>query len=101
MLDALAAITGQRAPRLCLPWPAAVAIGYADQLVARVRGREPRIPLDGVRMARHRMWVNCTKAEHELGFHAGSVEAALERAVEWYRHEGYVDNDLPPMSRAA
>jgi len=101
MLDALAAITGQRAPRLCLPWHAAMAIGYADQLVARVRGREPRIPLDGVRMARHRMWVNCTKAERELGFRAGPVEAALERAVEWYRHEGYVDSGLSRMSRAA
>lgn len=101
ILDALAAITGQRAPRLCLPWHAAMVIGYADQLVARVRGREPRIPLDGVRMARHRMWVNCTKAERELGFHAGPVEAALERAVQWYRQERYVASGLPRMSRAA
>jgi dihydroflavonol-4-reductase len=101
ILDALAAISGQSAPRLCLPWHAAMAIGYADQLVARVRGREPRIPLDGVRMARHRMWVNCTKAERELGFHAGSVEAALERAVDWYRKERYVASGLPRMSPAA
>jgi dihydroflavonol-4-reductase len=90
ILDALAAISGRRAPRICLPWSAAMAAGYADQLVARLRNREPRIPLDGVRMARHRMWVNCTKAERELGFQTGSVEAALERAVQWYWHNGYV-----------
>ncbi len=90
ILDALATISGQRAPRICLPWRVAMAIGYADQRVARVRGREPRIPLDGVRMARHPMWVNCTKAERELGFQPGSVEAALQRAVQWYRQHGYV-----------
>jgi len=101
ILDALAVISGQSAPRLRLPWRAAMAIGYADQVVARVRGREPRIPLDGVRMARHRMWVNCTKAERELGFHTGSVEAALERAVQWYRQERYVGSGPRRMSRAA
>jgi dihydroflavonol-4-reductase len=92
ILDALATISGQRAPRICLPWSGAMALGYADQLAASVRGREPRIPLEGVRMARHRMWVNCTKAERELGFQPGSVEAALQRAIEWYRHNGYLSN---------
>jgi dihydroflavonol-4-reductase len=101
ILAALAAISGQPAPRLCLPWRAALAVGYADQLVARVRGREPRIPLDGVRMARHRMWVNCTRAERELGFQAGSVEAALERAVRWYRHNRYVSGGRRGMWGAA
>jgi dihydroflavonol-4-reductase len=90
MLDALATISGQRAPRVCLPWSVAIALGYVDQLAANVRGREPRIPLEGVRMARHRMWADCTKAQRELGFQPGSVEAALQRAVEWYRQNGYV-----------
>jgi dihydroflavonol-4-reductase len=92
ILDALATISGQGAPRIRLPWGAAMAVGYADQLVARMRGREPRIPLEGVRMARHRMWVNCAKAERELGFQPGSVEAALQRAVHWYRQHGYVSS---------
>ena len=92
ILDALATISGQRAPRICLPWSAAMALGYADRLAASVRGREPRIPLEGVRMARHAMWANCTKAERELGFQSGSVEAALGRAVHWYRENGYVSS---------
>jgi dihydroflavonol-4-reductase len=92
LLDALAAVSGLRAPRIRLPWGAAMAAGYADQMIARVMGSEPRIPLEGVRMARHRMWVNCAKAQLELGFHSGSVEAALERAVQWYRQNGYVSS---------
>jgi dihydroflavonol-4-reductase len=89
LLDMLAMVSGRSAPRLRLPWGAAMAIGVADQFVARLRGREPRIPLDGVRMARHSMWVNCTKAQQELGFVPGPIEGALHRAVDWYRQHGY------------
>jgi dihydroflavonol-4-reductase len=99
ILDALAATVGQRAPRIRLPWRAAMAFGYADHLAAGLWGREPRIPLDGVRMARHTMWVNGTKAERELGFRAGSVEAALQRAVHWYRQNGYVRSGRPGIRR--
>src|SRR5262245_20311911 len=90
LLDALASVSGHPAPRPRLPWRVAMAIGMADQFMARLRGHDPRIPIDGVRMARHRMWVNCTKAGRELGFVPGSIDAALERAVEWYRQRGYV-----------
>ncbi len=90
ILGVLARATGRRAPRVKLPHAVAMAAGYADQLFSRLVGREPQIPLDGVRMARHRMFVDCSKAVRELGFAAGSVEAALERAVRWYKENGYV-----------
>lgn len=95
MLDALAVLSGRPAPRVCLPWRAAMALGYLDQFVAQARGAAPRIPLDGVRMARHRMWVDCTKAHRELGFEPGSIDAALRRAIEWYRHHGYLSAGRP------
>jgi dihydroflavonol-4-reductase len=101
MLDTLAAASGHSAPRVCLPWHAAMAIGMADQFVARLRGRNPRIPLDGVRMARHSMWVNCTKAQRELGFAPGPIDSALQRAVEWYRQHGYVQTRISPARRNA
>jgi dihydroflavonol-4-reductase len=59
-------------------------------MVSRVLGREPQIPLEGVRIARHKMFVDTSKATRELGFEAGSVEAALERAVRWYAENGYL-----------
>lgn len=90
IFDVLARLTGRPAPRLRLPHAVALAAGWTDQLWSRLTGREPRIPLDGVRMARHRMFVDCSRAERELGFRPSSVEAALERAVRWYREQGYV-----------
>jgi len=90
ILGVLARVTGRRPPRLKLPHAVAMAAGYADEFFSRLVGREPQIPLDGVRMARHRMFVDCSKAQRELGFVAGSVEEALERAARWYEVNGYV-----------
>ena len=90
ILDALAAITGRRAPRLKLPHVVALAAGYADEWYSRLAGREPQIPVEGVRMSRHKMFVESDKAARELGYAPGKIEAGLERAVRWYADHGYV-----------
>jgi dihydroflavonol-4-reductase len=90
ILDALAAITGRPAPRVRLPHAVALAAGYADQWFSRLTGREPQIPVEGVKMSRHRMFVESDKAARELGYMPTSVEAALERAVRWYEQHGYL-----------
>jgi dihydroflavonol-4-reductase len=103
ILERLAAITGRPAPRLRLPHAVALAAGYADEWFSRLTGREPQIPVEGVKMSRHRMFVASSKAERELGYRAGSIEAALERAVRWYEERGYVDGraGAKPVTRAA
>lgn len=90
MLQMLAAASGLPAPRVRLPLAVALAAGYLDAAFSGLLGREPRIPLDGVRMARHSMFVAADKARRELGFAPGTVAAALQRAVNWYRANGYV-----------
>jgi dihydroflavonol-4-reductase len=90
IFDLLASISGRPGPRICLPLSLALIAAYADECASRLLRREPRIPLEGVRMARHKMFVKCSKAEAELGFQAGSIEAALERAVRWYGENKYL-----------
>ena len=53
-------------------------------------GREPRATIDAVRMGRKKMFVVSTKAERELGWQVVPVEAALRRAADWFRTQGYV-----------
>jgi dihydroflavonol-4-reductase len=101
VLDMLARISGRRAPRVRLPHAVALAAGYADTVVSRLLGREPQIPLDGVRMARHRMFVSTEKARRELQFTPGPVAAALERAVQWYGANGFVIQNRRPAVAAA
>src|SRR5580704_12464355 len=90
ILDALSSITGRPAPRMRLPHAVALAAGYADEWFSRLTGREPQIPVDGVKMSRHRMFVASDKAERELGYKPSSVEDALVRAVQWYDENGYI-----------
>ncbi len=90
MLDTLARITGLRAPRMKIPHGLALGVAYANTVFSRLLGREPGIPIEGVKIARHNMFVDCTRAQRELGFKAGPVAAALERAVHWYAANGYI-----------
>jgi dihydroflavonol-4-reductase len=90
ILVALARITGRPAPRIRLPHAVALAAAYVDTAVSRMLRREPHIPVEGVRIARHRMFVDGSKAVREIGYQPGPVEAALERAVRWYEEHGYV-----------
>ena len=90
VLDALEKITGLPAPRLKIPHGLALGAAYVETAFSRLVGREPQIPVEGVKIARHLMFVDCSRAQRELGFRLGPVAAALERAVRWYEANGYV-----------
>jgi len=90
LLDALEALTGLPAPTLKIPHGLALGVAYANTVFSRLIGREPSIPVEGVKIAQHMMFVECARAHRELGFKPGPVSAALERAVRWYEANGYV-----------
>jgi dihydroflavonol-4-reductase len=85
----LAKIEGKKAPSLRVPYPVAYAAGVVSTAWAMVTSGEPLAPLDGVRMARKKMWVRHDKAAGELGYAPGPAEGALERAVAWFKKNGY------------
>ena len=90
LLDTLAKITGLPAPSMKIPHGVALGVAYVESAFSRLIGKEPQIPVEGVKIARHMMFVDCSRAKNELGFAPGPVAAALERAVKWYRENGYV-----------
>jgi len=89
ILETLSEITGKPAPKLKIPYAAAYAFSLLETGLAAVTGREPRAPLEAVRMARKKMYVHSDKAERELGYQPGPVEPALARAVEWFQNPSY------------
>jgi len=102
MLDVLSKITSLPAPKLKIPHGLALGVAYASTVFSRLLGREPGIPVEGVKIARHMMFVDCSRAQRELGFKAGPVAAALERAVRWYEANGYIAKSRAKrMARAA
>ena len=88
ILQRLAKIANKPAPRLKLPYAVAYAAGVVSTALASITGKQPIAPLEGVRMARKRMFVSHAKAARELGFQPGPVDAAIERAVAWFKESG-------------
>ncbi|MDR3580440.1 MAG: NAD-dependent epimerase/dehydratase family protein [Oryzomonas sp.] len=88
----LEGITGLAAPRVRLPYTPILLAAYINEGIARITGKEPLIPLAGVQMAAKFMFFDSTKAVRELGLPQASVKDALQRAVEWFRDNGYAQN---------
>ncbi|HEY2012857.1 MAG TPA: hopanoid-associated sugar epimerase [Bryobacteraceae bacterium] len=101
ILQKLAKITGRRAPTIRLPYAVAYCAGACSTAWAQVTGTPPRVPLNGVRMARKKMWVTHEKARRELGFNPGPADVALTRAVEWFQRAGDMPSGPPAQSSAA
>lgn len=89
ILQRLAVIAGKRAPRMKIPYAVAYAAGVASTAWANLTGNEPLAPLEGVKMARKKMFASHAKASRELGYAPGSAGTALEKAVRWFRENGY------------
>lgn len=96
LLDRLAAVTGLPAPALRLPHAVPLAYAALREYVLAPVGIAPDVSLEGVRMARQRMYYTAEKAVRELGLPQSSVTGALADAVTWFRDRGYVTRDSRP-----
>lgn len=85
----LADVTAQPMPKWRAPYALTLAAAYADELRCRITGATPTVPLEGVRLSRERMFADSSKAQRDLGYQPSPVRAALERAVAWYRENGF------------
>jgi dihydroflavonol-4-reductase len=79
----------KRKPGIQIPYAVAFAAGVVSTGWANLTGKEPRAPLDAVRMSRKKMWLSHDKAARELGYAPGPAADALGRAVAWFRDNGY------------
>jgi dihydroflavonol-4-reductase len=89
VFEILSRLTGVKAPTIKLPRLAILPLAYMTDWIASVTNTPPRIPLEGIRMAKYTMHYDCTKAIKELGLPQTPVEAALDKAVRWFRDHGY------------
>lgn len=89
ILEKLAPVAGRKPPSVQIPYFVAYAAGVVTTALANITGNEPRAPLDAVKMSRKKMWVTHEKASKELGYAPGPASAALARAVEWFKANGY------------
>ena len=89
ILTQIAHLSGQQAARAsacrtCVVLPLAfIAEGFG-----KISGRALRLSVEGVRMARKRMFFSSAKARAELGYRSRPAVDALSDAVRWFDQHG-------------
>ena len=89
ILAHIARITGKKPPTLKIPRLPLFPLAYGAELMARLTKKEPFITVDGLKMARKKMFFSSEKAKRELGYAPRPAELALADAIGWFKQNGY------------
>jgi len=90
ILTLVAEVAGQKPPRIRLPHAAVMPVAWVSEAIARVTGIEPRVTVDGVRLAKKTMFYSSQKAIDQLGYRPRAARRAVEDAVRFFREHGYL-----------
>jgi len=91
ILQGVARITGGKAPRIRLPHDLIMPVAVLAEAWTRLTGGgEPFVTVDGLKMAKKKMYFSYAKAARALGFSPRPAIQALEDAVGWFRENGYL-----------
>ena len=89
ILQRIAALTGGKAATIRLPHGVLLPLAYLVEFAAKIFGTgEPFVTIDGVKLARKRMFFTHAKAARDLGYTARPVDDALIDAIDWFRYQG-------------
>jgi dihydroflavonol-4-reductase len=88
ILTEIAGLVGRKPPTIRLPTGLVFPIAYLAEAISRLTGRPGRITVEGVRMARKRMFFSSDKARRELGYEWRPPTEALRDAIAWLREQG-------------
>ena len=91
ILTLIAQLVGRSPPRIRLPHAAVLPVAHVAELYARLTGRPTRVTVEGVRMARKRMFFSSEKAQRELGYRSRPASQAFSDALRWFREQGYLE----------
>jgi len=89
ILAVVAGLAGRKPPTIQLPHGLVLPIAYVAEAWARLTGAEPFATVDGVRMARKKMYFSSAKARERLGYAPRPAEQAIADAFAWFRSNNY------------
>ncbi len=91
ILAEIAGICGRRPPTIRIPRLAIMPIAaIAESWTRLTGGGEPFVTIDGLKMAKKKMYYSSAKAGRELGYRPRPVSEAFRDAVSWFRQHGYL-----------
>ena len=91
VLGEIARICGRKPPTMRIPHAATMPIAHITELWTRITGgTEPFVTVDGVKMARKKMYFSSDKVTRDLGYRERPAHEAFVYAVAWFRKNGYL-----------
>ena len=89
VLTTLERITGVPAPKRHIPYPLALAVGFASESWARVSGHPSLVTVEAIKTMHARKAVASDKAMTELAATFRPFEETVRDEVEWFRVHGF------------
>jgi len=89
LLQRVGAIVGRPAPSVAVPLWLPLAVAWTEENVLARFGREPTVPIDGVKMSGESMYYDTSKAIRELGYAPKAIDDAIHAAIHWFADNGY------------
>lgn len=85
-------VSGQRGPRLHLPYRLAMLLALVVETVARWLGKDALITREGIRSLQHGHQYNSSRAQRDLGVTFRPLEETLSDCVTWWRSRTTTDS---------
>ncbi len=92
ILEEIAVITGNTPPRIRLPHNLILPVAYMFEAVSKITGKEPLATVDGVKLAKKKMFFTSKRAEKELGYSHRPASSAIRDAVKWFKDNGFLNS---------
>ena len=83
-------VAGVEPPKRKMPYPLAITMAYGFQLLSAITRKPPLMTPSMIRMSGSHAYFDCSKAVNELGMPQTPIRTTIEKAVSWFRENGYV-----------
>lgn len=76
-------------PTIKLPHNLVLPVAWCMERIAAITGNPPRATVDGVKMAKKKMYFSSEKAKEKLGYISRPGTEGLTDAIEWFKENDY------------
>ena len=73
-----------------IPYFLSLLLGHGYQLASKVTGKPPTLTPSTAKIAARYAYYDCSKAVNELGLPQTPIRTTVEKAITWFRENGYV-----------
>ena len=91
ILEEICEIANLTPPKIRIPHNAVLPFAWLAERWAGISGREPRATVDGVLMAKKKMYFSSDKARKEIGYSSRPAREGLADAIQWFQENGYCE----------